>query len=121
MRVMIAEDQPLLRERLAGLLAQAGCTIVAQHADGVSASRWLKEHPGAVDAMFLDIRIPGVSGLEVAAREPRVPAVFVTAFAEYAVDAWEHQAADYLLKPVTADRVRQAVERIGKRMATGCP
>lgn len=116
MRVMIAEDQPLIRERLAGLLALAGCQVVSQHPDGLSAARWLEAHPRHVDAMFLDYRMPGLSGLEVAALHPDIPPVFVTAYGEPSVEAGILAAANLILKPITGDRVRDAIARLRGRI-----
>jgi len=114
MRVMVAEDEPLVGAHLVSLLAQAGCEVVAQHEDGEAAVHWLEAHPGAIDAMFLDIRMPRLTGLEVAAWPglAGIPTVFVTSWADYAVQGFEVEAVDYLLKPVSLDRVIKAVARI---------
>lgn len=121
MRVLIAEDQALLRERLADLLGEEGCDVAFQAVDGRQAADWLREHPGAVDGLFLDIEMPGLRGLEVAASFPHLPAVFVTAFQDYAAAAWDQAAVDYLLKPVTPGRIAAALARLRRRLAGAAP
>ena len=74
------------------------------------------EHPAIV---FLDIRMPGLTGLEVAARiEAKIHVVFVTAFDQYAVEAFDRQAADYLLKPVADDRLARTIARLKEKIAS---
>lgn len=115
LRVALADDEPLARTRLARLLKEAGCDVVAELPDGPSVLRWL-EGGGSVDALFLDIQMPGISGLEVLAElqdcHACPPVVFVTAFAEHAVRAFEASAMDYLLKPVSAERLGKALARL---------
>ncbi len=115
LRVALADDEPLARARLARLLREAGCEVVAELADGPSVLRWLEEG-GKVDGLFLDIQMPGISGLEVLAelQDGHVcpPVIFVTAFAEHAVRAFEACATDYLLKPVSAERLNKALARL---------
>jgi DNA-binding LytR/AlgR family response regulator len=113
MRLLIADDEPPLRAWLAQLLAEAvpDAEIVAEVADGQAALTAIETLKP--DAALLDIRMPGLSGLEVAARIT-VPCrvIFVTAYDEFAVQAFEHAAVDYLLKPVTADRLVTAINRL---------
>ena len=117
LRVLVAEDEPFNRKRLARLLTETGCRVVAELRDGLEVVEWLAAG-GQADAAFLDIDMPGASGLEVAADLPRsLPVVFVTAHAEFAVRAFEASALDYLLKPATADRVAIAVARVKERRA----
>ena len=112
-RVLLADDEPLARRRLLRFLrAEPDVEVVAECADGQAAVAALHEH--AVDVALLDVQMPDLSGLEVvAAVEPaRLPVVvFVTAFDEYAVRAFEVHALDYLLKPVTAARFQAAFAR----------
>lgn len=113
MRLLIADDEAPLRAWLRRLLLEnaADAEIVAECGDGTTALAEIERlRP---DAAFLDIRMPGLSGLEVAARLA-VPCrvVFVTAFDEFAVDAFERAALDYLLKPVTAERLAKTLERL---------
>ena len=115
LRVLVADDEVPAREELAYLLGQepdvASVTTVGS---GAAVLKALEEEP--VDALFLDIRMPGLSGLDVAralAGSRRVPAVvFVTAYDEHAVAAFDLRAVDYLLKPVRSERLAEAVRRI---------
>jgi len=115
LRVALADDEPLARARLARLLREAGCEVCAELPDGGAVLDWLKE-PRAVDALFLDIQMPGATGLEVAAELEDCrhcpPVVFVTAFSEHAVRAFEAAAVDYILKPVSAQRLDKALARL---------
>lgn len=117
-RVLIAEDEPLMRERLQGLLQsqwpQAELVAVAENGNDAW-DDFLAHEP---EVVFLDIRMPGMSGLEVAARIGMAAhVVFVTAYDQYAVDAFEAGAVDYLLKPVDAGRLTKAIERIRAKLA----
>ena len=118
---MVAEDEALLRE---ALLSRAGdawpiWTIVAECEDGGSALEAIAAQQP--DVAFLDIRMPGLTGIEVAAAaveaSPRTQVVFVTAYDQYAIDAFDAGAVDYLLKPIAADRLAQTVQRLRARMA----
>ena len=122
---LIAEDEPLLAAALRADLARLwpGLQIVAQVADGLSAVRQaLALQP---QVCFLDIRMPGATGLEAAqALAEDWPAdavfpllVFVTAYDQYALQAFEAQAVDYLVKPVDARRLASCVERLQRRLA----
>ena len=115
LRVALADDEPLARTRLARLLREAGCDVKAELADGPSVLAWLQE-PREVDALFLDIQMPGATGLEVAAELgdcrhcPSV--VFVTAHSEHAVRAFEAAAVDYIMKPISAERLAKTLARL---------
>lgn len=115
LKVALADDEPLARARLGRLLREAGCEVLEEFPDGITLLAWLKQHPD-VDGLFLDIQMPGLSGLEVLAElhDAQVcpPVVFVTAFSEHAVRAFEAAALDYLLKPVSADRLGKALARL---------
>ncbi|MDC8756420.1 LytR/AlgR family response regulator transcription factor [Janthinobacterium fluminis] len=120
---VIAEDEALLRdaliEQLAGIWPEL--KIVAACDDGGSALEAIARlRP---DVAFLDIRMPGLSGLEVAAAlteaSPKTQIVFVTAYDQYAVDAFDKGAVDYLLKPVAAARLQATVQRLKARAAAG--
>lgn len=114
LRVALADDEPLARTRLARLLREAGCEVQAELADGTAVLAWLAE-PKEVDALFLDIQMPGATGLEVAAElgdcHHCPPIVFVTAYSEHAVRAFEAAAVDYILKPISAERLAKALAR----------
>jgi DNA-binding LytR/AlgR family response regulator len=120
-RAVIADDEALLATDLAERLQAAwpALEIVALAHDGPAALAALHAH--APELAFLDIRMPGLSGLEVA-QACRVPhLVFVTAYDQYAVSAFEAAAADYLLKPLSDERLRQAVARLRARIASAQP
>ena len=114
---LIAEDEPLMRERLRGALKVVWPDLIIAGVanNGVEAvDLWNQHRP---DVAFLDIRMPGKTGLEVAAEiGDAAHIVFITAFDEYAVQAFENGAADYLLKPVETDRLATAVARVKKRL-----
>ncbi|MDQ1812997.1 LytTR family DNA-binding domain-containing protein [Massilia sp. CCM 9210] len=122
---VIAEDEPLLRDALVQLLAGAWpeLRIVAACDDGGSALDAIAAHQPQV--AFLDIRMPGLSGLDVAAAlaevSPATQVVFVTAYDQYAIDAFERGALDYLLKPVAPARLAATVQRVKARLASGTP
>lgn len=119
LRVLLVDDEPLALERLAALFRQLpDVEVVGTAGDGREASE--KMVSLSPDLVMLDISMPKKSGLVVAADLPveqRPEIVFVTAFEQYAPDAFEVDAADYLLKPVRFDRLRQAVERAKRRRA----
>jgi DNA-binding LytR/AlgR family response regulator len=115
---LIAEDEPLMRERLKEKLALAWpeLDIVAEAADGSAALEAFARHRPQL--AFLDIRMPGKSGLDVAAEIGNdCHIVFITAYDQYALKAFEAGAVDYLLKPVESDRLALAVERMRKKLA----
>jgi serine phosphatase RsbU (regulator of sigma subunit) len=111
-RAFIVDDEEPARERLRRLLAGTGLEVVGEASDGGAALPQIAAL--GPDLVFLDIQMPGLSGLDVAARlqPPRPRIVFCTAFDEFAIDAFEHHAVDYLLKPVNTDRLARSVTRI---------
>jgi two-component system, LytTR family, response regulator len=120
LRALIADDEPLARERLGFLLAQQGEVEVAGECrNGREVIAAVKQE--RFDVLFLDIRMPGMDGFEVI-REvgpAQMPAtVFVTAFDDYAVRAFEVHALDYLTKPVELDRLVASVARVKERIAS---
>ena len=122
-KCVIAEDETLLRDALVMLLGEVWpeLEIVAACDDGGSALEAIAQHQPEV--AFLDIRMPGLTGLEVAAAlpdaSPHTQAVFVTAYDQYAIDAFDKGAVDYLLKPVARARLAATVQRLKSRMASG--
>ena len=116
LRIALAEDEPLNLKRLQRLLEDCGCEVVATFTNGLTLEEWLRDPPG-VDAFFLDVQMPGLDGLNLRASIPeRFPVVFVTAHAEHAVRAFDLEAVDFLLKPVTVPRLAQALKRVRKAM-----
>lgn len=122
LRALIVDDEPLARERLRLLLAEAGgLAVVGEASDGASALEQIAAL--APDVVFLDIEMPGLGGFDVVelldvARRPAV--VFVTAFDAYAVRAFDVHAVDYLTKPVRAARLRETLARLqADRSAAG--
>jgi DNA-binding LytR/AlgR family response regulator len=116
---VIAEDESLLREQLAELLGAAWpeLEVVARVDDGKQAIAALEKHQP--DVMFLDIEMPEASGLEVARRASgRCHVVFVTAYDQYAVSAFEEGAVDYVMKPLTGARIATAVQRVKQRLSS---
>lgn len=119
LRVLLVDDEALALERLEALFDDIdGTEVVGTALDGREALE--KIEALTPDLVMLDIQMPGKSGLRVAAdlpAEKRPEIVFATAFERYAPDAFDVEAADYLLKPVRFDRLRQAVERAKRRKA----
>jgi DNA-binding LytR/AlgR family response regulator len=115
--VLIADDEPNLAQDLRDRLARTwpGIVILPLAANGIEALRAIdRDSP---DAAFLDIRMPGLTGLEVAGRaDARTHVVFVTAFDQYAVDAFDRDAVDYLLKPVSDERLAKCIERLERKL-----
>ncbi len=125
LKCVIAEDEALLRDELSRLLSAAwpALNIVAECDDGGTALEAIAEHQP--DVAFLDIRMPGLTGLEVAAAaaeaSPNTQIVFVTAYDQYAIDAFDTGAVDYLLKPIAPERLAATVQRLQARIAQGSP
>ncbi len=113
LRTLIVDDEELARERLRQMLRPFGdLLIVGEAEDGEEAIEQISElRP---DLVFLDIQMPGCTGLEVVASlpSPRPRIIFCTAFDQYAIDAFELHAVDYLLKPVSRVRLAKAIERV---------
>ncbi|HZZ94264.1 MAG TPA: LytTR family DNA-binding domain-containing protein [Usitatibacter sp.] len=114
---LIADDEPNLAEHLRGRLQALWpeLDILPLAPNGLDALRSAEED--APDVAFLDIRMPGLTGLDLARRlDPRTHVVFVTAYDEYALEAFEREAVDYLVKPVAEDRLVRCVERLQRRL-----
>ena len=114
MKVLIVDDEPLARERLAQLLETVdGCEVVGGAMNGEQALRRIEER--RPELVLMDVQMPGMSGLEAALHLQQLehpPAVvFCTAFDEYALQAFDASAVDYLVKPVRRDRLIQALEK----------
>lgn len=127
MRVLLVDDEPLALRRLAMAFEDiGGVEVVGTAGDGDSAVDRIRELKP--DIVILDVQMPGQSGMAVAAgldAEDRPEIVFLTAFEQYAADAFEVEATDYLLKPVRLNRLKQAIDRArrrrGEKPAPGAP
>ena len=116
MRVLLVDDEPLALDRLRAYFGDIeGTEIVGEARDGIEAVASVEGLQP--DLVIMDIQMPGRTGLSAATAltEPKPELVFVTAHEQYAADAFDVDAADYLLKPVRFDRLRQAVERARRR------
>ena len=125
-RAVIADDERLMREQLRARLAEAWpeLQIVAEARNGLEAVALVEQH--RPDLVFLDIRMPGLTGVEAARQIAQMAVaddewlpeiVFITAYDQYAVEAFEQGAADYVLKPAELERLRVTVARIRRRLA----
>ena len=114
LRILIVDDEPLARERLRSLLqTEPDIEIVGECANGTDAIATIRRTP--LDLVFLDMQMPGCSGLQVLAELPvdgRPAIVFATAHEQFALDAFEVQAVDYLLKPFDRERFQTALRRV---------
>lgn len=127
LRVLLVDDEPLARARLRMLLQQVAlsdpaCEVAGEAEEAQQALQWLRNH--AADVILLDIRMPGLDGVALArqlrqggpsgtaAAGPQV--IFITAYPEHALEAFEVEAADYLPKPVTLERLRAALRRVAR-------
>ncbi len=127
-RAVLADDERLMREQLRARLAEVWpeLQIVAEAKNGLEAVQLVQEH--RPDIVFLDIRMPGLTGVEAARQIAQLPPppgqdddllpeiVFITAYDQYAVEAFEQGVADYVLKPAERDRLQLTVQRIQKRL-----
>jgi two-component system LytT family response regulator len=120
-RALIVDDEPLARERIRGLLAdEPDIRVVGECGDGEEAASAIETL--APQLVFLDVQMPGLTGFEVLDRlgVDRVPAViFVTAYDQYALDAFDMHAIDYLLKPFDGERFRWALDRARRLIGSG--
>jgi DNA-binding LytR/AlgR family response regulator len=117
LRVLIVDDEPAARQRLALLLADLDVEVMGEAAHGLEALKLARER--RPDLLLLDIAMPEVDGFDVVRHlpEPRPLVVFQTAYSEYALKAFEHEALDYVVKPVTRERLAQALDRARRRLA----
>lgn len=116
-KAILADDEQNLTDYLKQRLSRMWpeLEVVASAVNGPEALRLIDDH--APEVVFLDIKMPGLTGLEVAGRiDPKTHVVFVTAYDQYAVDAFDRQAVDYLLKPVTDDRLQRTISRLQEKL-----
>ena len=121
-KALIVDDERLMREQVRGRLAKVWpeLSIAGEAENGQRALDLFEEH--APDLVFLDIRMPGMSGLEVARNlTGACHVVFITAYDQHAIEAFEHGAVDYLLKPVEEERLARTVARLKERLAAPPP
>ena len=122
LKAVIAEDEPVLRAELRETLAKLwpDLVICAEAEDGIEALRALTAH--SPDILFLDIQMPGLSGLEVAKQASgKCHVAFVTAYDKYAVAAFEQGAIDYVMKPFTAARLATTMARLKEKIELDRP
>ncbi len=128
LRALVVDDEQLAREELSYLLAQVGgVTVVGEAANGIEAIGLIEDL--APDVVFLDVQMPGMNGFEVArqlisretAGSRSGEIVFVTAYDQYAIEGFQVNAVDYLLKPVDAHRLEQALQRTRRRLQSDRP
>jgi two-component system LytT family response regulator len=110
----VLDDEPLAVQRLTRLLTDSKrVDVVGSSTDPESALAYLREHP--VDVLFLDVQMPGLTGFELLEQlDGDVPVVFTTAYDRYALDAFDVNSVDYLLKPVEPERLSRTLDRIGR-------
>jgi DNA-binding LytR/AlgR family response regulator len=128
-RAVLADDERLMREQLRARLAEVwpALEIVAEARNGLEAVALVEQH--RPDIVFLDIRMPGLTGVDAARQIAQMPPreghdddeppeiVFITAYDQYAVEAFEQGVADYVLKPAERERLQRTAERIRQRLA----
>jgi DNA-binding LytR/AlgR family response regulator len=119
--ILVADDEPLLRAELCEALARLWPEArIVEAGDGIEALRLGRET--APQAAFLDIRMPGLDGLELArVFGARTHVVFVTAYGEHALEAFDEGAADYVMKPLSMERLARALERVRARLGETPP
>jgi two-component system LytT family response regulator len=118
LRVYIVDDEPLAVKRLTQLLRQTRrVEIVGSTVNPAEAVEFLSDQP--VDAVFLDIQMPGMTGFELLQKLPKEPAViFTTAYDRFALDAFEVNSVDYLVKPIEVDRLEKALTKLERLRGT---
>ncbi len=111
MKCIIIDDEPIARKGMKRLVdAHPDLELAEMFESAVKASKWLQEH--TADLIFLDIEMPGINGIEFARQLPKSSlVVFTTAYSDYALDSYEVEAIDYLVKPIRRERFEKAVER----------
>ena len=116
MRVLIVDDEPAARRRLALMLEELDVEVAGEAANGLEALDGARAH--RPDVLLLDIAMPEVDGLDVARHLPEPPPfiVFQTAYDEYALQAFDHAAVDYLVKPVSLEKLERALARVRERL-----
>ena len=121
MRVFVVDDEPLAVKRLARMLRETGrVEVTGTSTDPVDALAALTEHPP--DVLFLDIQMPGMNGFEMLGLlDPQPVVVFTTAYNQYALQAFEVNSIDYLLKPIEASHLERALDKLERLRASPAP
>jgi two-component system response regulator LytT len=124
LRALVVDDEQLAREELSYLLAQiGGVSVVGEATNGIEAIGLIEDL--SPDVVFLDVQMPGMNGFEIArqaiGRQSTAEIVFVTAYDQYAIEGFQVNAVDYLLKPVDAHRLEQALQRTRRRLQSDRP
>jgi DNA-binding LytR/AlgR family response regulator len=119
MRVLIVDDESAARRRLQLMLEELDVEVAGEATNGLEALATIRDN--RPDVVLLDIEMPEIDGLDVARHmpEPRPFLIFQTAYDEYALDAFEHAALDYLVKPVSLDKLERALARARERLQAG--
>ena len=117
---LIVDDEKLARERLKDLLSRfkETITVIDEAPDSETALKIIKNKP--IDVIFLDIQMPGMTGIELAEKLPdNIYVIFTTAYDEYALKAFEANTIDYLLKPIEVQRLKKAIEKLNRYAKDG--
>ena len=125
LRIAICDDETdardALRFQLEKILIEDAEEIVYEFSSGTNAASWLANHPGEIDLLFLDVEMKGLNGMETAEKirtfDEQILIVFVTGYSDYVFDGYLVGALDYLMKPVTEEKLRQLFRRIRARYA----
>ena len=125
LRIAICDDETdardALRIQLEKILIEGTEEIVYEFSSGTNAASWLANHPGEIDLLFLDVEMKGSNGMETAEKirtfDPGLVIVFVTWYSDYVFDGYRVGALDYLMKPVTEEKLRQLLGRVRARSA----
>ena len=125
LRIAICDDETdasdALRFHLEKILIEDAEEIVYEFSSGTNAASWLANHPGEIDLLFLDVEMKGLNGMETAEKirtfDEQILIVFVTGYSDYVFDGYLVGALDYLMKPVTEEKLRQLFRRIRARYA----
>lgn len=125
LRIGICDDQSIAREALCfeleKLLIEGEEEIVYEFSTGSGAVNWLRNHPGEIDLLFLDVEMEGVNGMQAAEQirgfNQELMIVFVTGYADYVFDGYRVNALDYMLKPVKKERLQEVLGRIRKQIS----
>ena len=123
-RIGICDDETAARDslrfQLENILDEREGEIVYEFSSGSVAVNWLKNHPGEIDLLFLDVEMPGENGMDTAGKirefDKKLLIVFVTGYSDYVFDGYQVGALDYLMKPVKADRLWQLIDRVERTL-----